>query len=51
VLLGDRGKHEDADERLALGGALGQAERAAVRGVLDQRANPVERRGTLRRFF
>ena len=43
----DGGEHEDPDERVAFRGALGQAERAAVRGVLDQRANPVERRGTL----
>jgi hypothetical protein len=50
VLGRDGGEHEDPDERLAFGGALGKAERAAVRGVLDQRANPVERRGTLRRF-
>ena len=50
VLGRDGGEHEDADERLAFGGALGKAERAAVRGVLDQSANPVERRGTLRRF-
>jgi hypothetical protein len=48
VLVGDRGEHEDADERLALGGALGQAERAAVRSVLDQRAQALERRGALR---
>ena len=48
VLGRDGGEHEDPDERLALGGALSQAERAAVRGVLDQRANPLERRGTLR---
>ena len=48
VLLGDRGEHEDADERLAFSGALSQAEASAVRGVLDQRANPVERRSTLR---
>jgi hypothetical protein len=30
VLLGDRGEHEDADERLAFGGALSPAERVAV---------------------
>jgi hypothetical protein len=50
VLGRDGGEHEDADERLALGSALSQAEASAVRGVLDQSANPVERRGTLRRF-
>ena len=50
VLGRDRGEDEDADQRLAFGGALGKAERAAVRGVLDQSSNPVERRGTLRRF-
>ena len=33
VLGRDGGEHEDADER------LGQAEQAAVRGVLDQRAH------------
>ena len=43
------GEHEDADERLALRCALGKAEASAVRCVLDQRANPVERRCTLRR--
>ena len=44
----DGGEHEDSDERLAFGSALGQVERAAVRVVLDQRAQALERRGTLR---
>jgi hypothetical protein len=48
VLLGDRGKHEDANERLAFGGALSQAEASTVRGVLDQRAQAVERLRTQR---
>ena len=43
------GEHEDTDERLAFGGALGQAEASAVRGVLDQHAEALERRGTLLR--
>ena len=47
VLGRDCGEHEDPDERLAFSGALSQAEASAVRGVLDQSANPVERRGTL----
>ncbi len=49
VLLGDRGEHEDPDERLAFRCALGKAEASAVRGVLDQRADPLERLVTLRR--
>ncbi len=49
VLLGDRGKHEDANERLAFGGALSKAKASTVRGVLDQRAQALERRDTLRR--
>jgi hypothetical protein len=36
-------------ERLALGSALSQAEASAVRRVLDQRAQALERRGTLLR--
>ena len=49
VLGPDGGEHEDPDERLAVSGALSQAEASAVRGVLDQRAQVLERRGTLRR--
>ena len=49
VLGRDGGEHEDPDERLALGSALSQAEASAVRGVLDQRAQALKRRGTLLR--
>ena len=48
VLGRDGGKHEEPDERLAFDGALSQAEASAVRGVLDQRAQALECRGTLR---
>ena len=48
VLGRDRGEDEDADQRLAFRGALSQAEASAVRGVLDQRAQALECRGTLR---
>jgi hypothetical protein len=49
VLGRDCGEHEDPDERLALSGALRQAEASAVRCVLDQRAQALKRRGTLSR--
>jgi hypothetical protein len=48
VLGRDGGEHEDANERLAFHGGLGLAEASAVRGVLDQRAQALERLGTQR---
>ncbi len=44
----DGSEHEDANERLAFGGALSNAEASTVRGVLDQFAQAIERLGTLR---
>jgi hypothetical protein len=49
VLGRDGSEHKDPDERLAFHGALSKAEAFAVRGVLDQRAQALERRGTLSR--
>ena len=48
VLGRDGGEHEDPDERLALGGALSKTEASTLLGVLDQRAQALECRGTLR---
>ncbi len=48
VLGRDRGDHEDANERLAFGGALSKAESSAIRGVLDQCAQALERLRALR---